>query len=118
MRHRAASSLADRDLQRFKHLGHAAAQSTKLNAYISFPINDLDLSAYVSDPALAKSEIQLGVFVYNLFAVVEHKGSSESGHYVAYIRRNEQWCGLEYRARRIVGFLMDAGSNVTTPRSR
>ncbi|SPQ93520.1 unnamed protein product (mitochondrion) [Plasmodiophora brassicae] len=81
-------------LKRFKHLGRAQtpSASTKLDNFIAFPADHLDLGQFVSQEATADGgKPQLGAHVYKLFAVVEHKGSVDSGHYISYVRREHSW---------------------------
>lgn len=65
-------------LKRFKWtwtpLGY---KNSKINTHINYPINDLDLSKYVS--LLTGTSTK-----YNLYAVTNHVGDANSGHYYAY----------------------------------
>ncbi len=65
-------------LKRFKH----AQISTKTHSRIDFPIEGLELNNNFS-PIHARPDS-----VYDLVAVTEHRGTCNSGHYVAY-RKNE-----------------------------
>jgi ubiquitin carboxyl-terminal hydrolase 8 len=67
-------------LKRFSHDGE-----TKLNDYIEFPLNNLDLSKYVSG-------YNASTYVYELFGVCNHIGSVLGGHYTAFARNaNNEW---------------------------
>ena len=44
---------------------------------VDFPMNNLDLSPYVSSPQKERP-------MYDLFAVANHEGNMNSGHYYAY----------------------------------
>ncbi|XP_015430229.1 PREDICTED: ubiquitin carboxyl-terminal hydrolase 48-like [Dufourea novaeangliae] len=61
-----------------------SGQKRKLNSFIQFP-EDLDMSEYVRCPSQSQ--------VYNLVAVLSHKGpSAHSGHYIANIcNSNGEW---------------------------
>lgn len=68
-------------------------QMLKVDTHLDFPFQ-LDMSPY--SQTLSKC-------LYNLFCVVEHKGTLESGHYRCYIQQNSKWylCDDErvYRAQ-------------------
>ena len=74
-----------------KRFHFGALWGSKIGDYIQFPVGGdapLDLAA-------CASEVE-GVALpwdtrYTLFAVVVHKGGFGSGHYVAYVLKNEQW---------------------------
>ncbi|CAH1796752.1 unnamed protein product [Owenia fusiformis] len=59
---------------------------SKLSTNVTFPVNNLDLTEYAAD----KSG---GPFIYNLYGVSNHSGSTYSGHYTAYAKHpyNHQW---------------------------
>jgi ubiquitin C-terminal hydrolase len=58
----------------------------KDNEHIDFPINELDISKYVSSYIDCDS-------IYNLYGVINHSGGSDGGHYVAYTKNhtNNEW---------------------------
>lgn len=57
----------------------------KINGLIEFPIDTLDLSKYVSGYAPAS-------YVYELYAVCNHMGGVQGGHYTAFAKRpNGEW---------------------------
>ncbi len=62
-------------LKRFAHT-RGAFGGRKINQMVSFPLEGLDMSKYLID-ATTKS-------VYNLYAVSNHFGSLNGGHYTAY----------------------------------
>lgn len=72
-------------LKRFEH----NSQSVKLEKYISFPMY-MNMSEYSSEfRTSGKFDPQL---TYELFAVVCHIGSVNTGHYVVVVKNNEgQW---------------------------
>ncbi|KAK9103955.1 hypothetical protein Sjap_021209 [Stephania japonica] len=64
----------------------------KLDAFVSFPICNLDLSKYIkSNFAAAQSHI------YELYAISNHSGGLGGGHYTAYVKLMEgnRWCDFD-----------------------
>ncbi len=55
----------------------------KLQTNVDFPINNFQVSKLLVGP---KSDT-----TYNLFAVINHYGSFESGHYTSYCRNQNKW---------------------------
>tara|TARA_B100001093_G_scaffold53199_1_gene45126 strand:+ start:6797 stop:7852 length:1056 start_codon:yes stop_codon:yes gene_type:complete len=55
--------------------------TNKLNNKVNFPINNLDISDYVSNPILKKENC-----LYNLMAVNLHYGVANSGHYYSVVK--------------------------------
>jgi ubiquitin C-terminal hydrolase len=67
------------DLKRFNN------HSQKNQSYISFPLDDLDLSKYIIG---YKTE----EFKYELYGVCNHSGSTMGGHYTSYVKNaNGKW---------------------------
>jgi len=67
-------------LKRFSHDGE-----TKLNDYIEFPLDDLNLSKYVSG-------YNASSYIYELYGVCNHIGSVMGGHYTSFARNaNNEW---------------------------
>ena len=67
------------DLKRFNN------NSKKNQSYISFPLDDLDLSKYIIG---YKTE----EFKYELYGVCNHSGSTMGGHYTSYVKNaNGKW---------------------------
>ena len=56
----------------------------KNEVFISYPINNLDLSDYVIGPNKNKA-------IYNLYGVVEHFGGLSQGHYIAKCKNFGKW---------------------------
>lgn len=57
----------------------------KINHKINYPINELNLSAYISNPKLSD-------YTYKLYAICAHKGGANAGHYYSMIRHdNCEW---------------------------
>lgn len=60
----------------------------KLNRHVSFPL-ELDLSPFCKDDLRKKNPKKL---VYSLYGIVEHSGTFNGGHYVAYVKVDSgQW---------------------------
>lgn len=67
------------NLKRFR--GHSNKQDT----FVNFPINGLDMSEFVvSQDSGQKPE-------YDLFAVSNHYGTLQAGHYTAIALNRKQW---------------------------
>ena len=67
------------DLKRFN------ASLRKNHIYIDCPLQNLDLSKYIN--GYHKSD-----FIYDLYAVCNHIGSTNGGHYTAHVKvNNEYW---------------------------
>ncbi|XP_063934211.1 ubiquitin carboxyl-terminal hydrolase 22-like isoform X2 [Zophobas morio] len=91
-------------LKRFEHY----AQSSKLRSCIEFT-SHLSIAPFLSSAIVRKRECKKGKNVselekeeeisllesmksqYTLFSVVNHHGSLHSGHYVSYVKHNNQW---------------------------
>lgn len=59
----------------------------KKNNYIEFPIDNLDISPYMSEYSK-----QIGHYTYDLYCIVNHIGNMNNGHYFSYIRSdNNIW---------------------------
>ncbi|KAL3692569.1 hypothetical protein R1sor_006220 [Riccia sorocarpa] len=63
-----------------KRFSYSRYLKNKLETFVTFPIDDLDLSKYVA----TNSESQ--GYVYELYAVSNHYGSMGGGHYTAYVK--------------------------------
>jgi ubiquitin C-terminal hydrolase len=74
-------------LKRFSHQRQTFFSSRKLGDLIDFPIEGLDLGDYVvSQEDKSRSK-------YDLYAVSNHYGSLNGGHYTAYCKNpiNKRW---------------------------
>ncbi|XP_022106308.1 ubiquitin carboxyl-terminal hydrolase 20-like [Acanthaster planci] len=73
-------------LKRFRHES-MSSYSSKINSYVSFPMEGLDMSPY-----LAK-ECNNQCYMYDLTAVICHHGTAGGGHYTCYGQNwlNGQW---------------------------
>ena len=75
-------------LKRFQGSGRHRA---KLNTLVHFPLSGLSLSDHVLEDG-SKSR------VYDLFAVSNHVGSLNHGHYTAMVKRGEEWYRMNDRS--------------------
>ncbi|KAK9100583.1 hypothetical protein Scep_024013 [Stephania cephalantha] len=90
-------------IKRFEHSSYRN-MSRKIDRYLQFPLS-LDMSPYLSSTIL-RSRFGNRIFTYSgddpegstelssefeLFAVVTHTGKLDAGHYVTYLRLNDQW---------------------------
>lgn len=77
-------------LKRFKH-DHLSEVSSKLETPIQMPLY-LDMTKYAKHTNNSSDRALDGNMVYELFAVVCHMGSVNTGHYVVYIKNGAgQW---------------------------
>lgn len=68
--------------------------ATKINRYISFPLDNLNLKKYVTGYDKVDS-------IYHAFAIINHIGGAESGHYFAYCKNvNGKW--YEYNDENVI----------------
>jgi len=81
-------------LKRFKQEGSTTTTSSKIDTHIRYPFV-LDMSAYLSTTVVSR---RLGretppptPELYDLFAVVEHKGKIDNGHFVSFVRHESRW---------------------------
>ncbi|EKX39579.1 hypothetical protein GUITHDRAFT_89035 [Guillardia theta CCMP2712] len=58
---------------------------TKISEHIQFPIKGLDMRPFIKENA-----------IYDLLAVIEHRGALHGGHYIAYIRNNSDGKWFEF----------------------
>lgn len=66
-------------LKRFSHQRHMMFGSRKLNDFINFPVTGLNMTPYIkSDPS--------GQHIYDLYAISNHFGSLNGGHYTAFAK--------------------------------
>ncbi|XP_005988165.1 ubiquitin carboxyl-terminal hydrolase 2a isoform X2 [Latimeria chalumnae] len=61
-----------------KRFSEARIRTSKLTAFVNFPLRDLDLREFASDNSTH--------VVYNLYAVSNHSGTTLGGHYTAYCK--------------------------------
>jgi len=98
-------------LKRFDHSARVSAASSKIDNYVTFPLTGLDLSPYLhshrttplSPPSSSRSQPESSSMpsatrshhqhhLYDCFCVIVHKGTLDSGHYIAYLRKGpDQW---------------------------
>jgi len=72
-------------LARVKNIGREAARIVKTEKRFAFP-ETLDLK-YIAKEATANLDSSL----YELYAVVAHRGTHYCGHYTAYVREDDSW---------------------------
>ncbi|KAI5619057.1 ubiquitin carboxyl-terminal hydrolase 22 isoform X1, partial [Silurus asotus] len=84
---------------RYQRFEHSAKLRRKITTYVSFPL-ELDMTPFMasSKESRVNGQYQQSVDVlnndnkYSLFAVVNHQGTLESGHYTSFIRQHkDQW---------------------------
>ncbi|KAM8927104.1 ubiquitin carboxyl-terminal hydrolase 2 isoform 2-T2 [Pelodytes ibericus] len=68
-----------------KRFSEARIRSSKLSTFVNFPLKDLDLREFSSEPSSQAK--------YNLYAVSNHSGTTMGGHYTAYCKNpnNGEW---------------------------
>ncbi|XP_063799588.1 ubiquitin carboxyl-terminal hydrolase 2 isoform X2 [Pseudophryne corroboree] len=68
-----------------KRFSEARIRSSKLSTFVNFPLKDLDLREFSSEPSPHAT--------YNLYAVSNHSGTTMGGHYTAYCKNpsNGEW---------------------------
>ncbi|KAJ7180962.1 hypothetical protein C8R46DRAFT_1071015 [Mycena filopes] len=89
-----------------KRFSNSRTLRDKIDAFVDFPVNGLDLGDMIGERAAAKRLIEAGVpldglklgnldepLVYDLFGVDEHMGGLGGGHYRAYAlnHSNDKW---------------------------
>ena len=86
----------------FKRFEHTATASTKIDTFVEFPAR-LDLTPYLSSPMadsvdhfLMENAGEPKVnHTYDLFAVVHHIGTLETGHYVIFVKSKGDWFRID-----------------------
>lgn len=66
------------------YLGKTKIQLLKQNEIITFPINSLNLDRFVNGPKIPKPQ-------FDLYAVCQHSGSTEGGHYASACKNFGKW---------------------------
>ncbi|KAG9482566.1 ubiquitin carboxyl-terminal hydrolase 2 isoform X1 [Eleutherodactylus coqui] len=68
-----------------KRFSEGRIRSSKLSTFVNFPLKDLDLREFSSEPSSHAT--------YNLYAVSNHSGTTMGGHYTAYCKNpnNGEW---------------------------
>jgi len=56
----------------------------KINTFVEFPLTALNMGPYLVDPPPTP-------LLYDLYAVINHRGSISGGHYTAFIRSDDKW---------------------------
>ena len=79
-------------LKRFKvtEIRPGIGNITKTTSTIKFPLTNFDIKDYLSDIH------QINNTIYDLYAISDHSGSCNSGHYIAYCKNslNGKWYGF------------------------
>lgn len=60
----------------------------KLNHGVTFPVVNLDLKPYFDQSMQNQQTLET---LYNLASVIVHIGDAHGGHYIAYVKHNNQW---------------------------
>ncbi|CBJ33952.1 conserved unknown protein [Ectocarpus siliculosus] len=68
----------------FKRFSHAGPNRGKVELFVDFPINGLDMSPYCRGETLEGGRPMSAL--YDLFAVSNHMGGMGHGHYTAFVR--------------------------------
>lgn len=82
-------------LKRFKQQGKS---SNKLETFVSYPTQQLDLTEFWVRPTTQADEAvqhggQFPPFLYNLYGVATHQGTLKGGHYTSFVKRGKSgWC--------------------------
>jgi ubiquitin C-terminal hydrolase len=72
----------------FKRFSHKDGLREKIETFVDYPIDGLDLSSFLSPGEEA---------VYDLFAVIMHTGSIYGGHYISFARHETNGRSLWYK---------------------
>ena len=75
-------------LKRFSHQRASFFNSRKIEELIEYPITNLDLSQHILGLKDSKEKL-----IYDLYAVSNHSGGLNGGHYTAYAQNpiNKKW---------------------------
>jgi ubiquitin C-terminal hydrolase len=76
-------------LKRFRYNSYLPS---KISAKVNFPINDFDISPYMSLNRKNKDDI----LRYDLIGIINHRGSIGGGHYVAYCKSDADSLWYEF----------------------
>jgi ubiquitin carboxyl-terminal hydrolase 8 len=71
-------------LKRFER--HTGKLDKKLQNYVDFPLEGLNLGNFVTAPAGSNVPTSTSPTLFDLFAVTNHYGTMDGGHYTAYCR--------------------------------
>jgi len=77
-------------MKRFEQIFGPKTMSSKVDTYIAFP-EVLDMTPYLSHSILNGGAAPGNEEVFDLFAVVNHHGKMENGHYTAFIKHSGEW---------------------------
>jgi ubiquitin carboxyl-terminal hydrolase 22/27/51 len=75
-----------------KRFEHSSLIDKKISTLISFPA-ELDMTPYMSKGSTTdeagKKKVNLADYRYSLYAVINHVGTLDAGHYTAYVRHQK-----------------------------
>lgn len=84
--------------KRFEYTGGVQSRPRKIETFVSFPLDNLDMSGFLTSRiTLQRQGVRLSLrsseeFLYDAFAVICHRGTFQGGHYVSYVRcQNNKW---------------------------
>jgi uncharacterized UBP type Zn finger protein len=80
-------------LKRFSHQRQSFFSSKKISELVNFPVEGLDLSDYVLHNTQQQKKGSSDQLIYDLYAVSNHFGSLNGGHYTAYAQNpiDKRW---------------------------
>ena len=70
--------------QNFKKNSGNTFSGEKNNTFVTYPTDNLDIKEYIVGPEKDKA-------IYDLYGVIEHYGSLNSGHYTAICKNDGNW---------------------------
>ncbi|MCF7799855.1 pentapeptide repeat-containing protein [Candidatus Babeliales bacterium] len=100
-------------LKRFKRQSNGS--TSKVDTNIKFPLQDLDVTNYLTEDA--KNLMGEKLYRYDLVGFIAHNGILSSGHYFAYVKHGDEWtCVNDERVsigqRRTVEIISQTGNFV------
>uniref|UniRef100_A0A0N5A1M1 Ubiquitin carboxyl-terminal hydrolase n=1 Tax=Parastrongyloides trichosuri TaxID=131310 RepID=A0A0N5A1M1_PARTI len=69
-----------------KRFAYVDGKCDKNNIYVDFQLNAFDMSPYIHEKNIANIEM-----LYDLYAIVNHRGSLNSGHYTSFVKLENEW---------------------------
>ncbi|CEF68436.1 Ubiquitin carboxyl-terminal hydrolase 21 [Strongyloides ratti] len=69
-----------------KRFAYVSGCCDKNNVFVDFDINNFNVSSFVHEENVKNVR-----YLYDLYAVVNHMGTLNSGHYTSFVRSNDQW---------------------------
>ena len=68
----------------FSEEGENIIEENKNQTYITYPVENFDLSGFIYDGNKNK-------YLYDLYAIIVHKGTLNNGHYIAVCKNKGKW---------------------------